>query len=205
MKLKVCGLSNPVEVETCIENNTDYCGFILNYSKSHRFISLSKAKELTQIKKKNSEYVGVLVKPSEEELNKFSQLDLDYFQLYGDYDYESLIKIKKTYKKKIITTVQVKDKADINKYKLIERGSDIILWDSSGYEESISWDYNWLKPISINAEKMVAGNITIDKIEDLKGLADTVDVSGALETNKVKDINKIKKFTAEIRKISHAN
>jgi phosphoribosylanthranilate isomerase len=205
MKLKVCGLSNPVEVETCIENNTDYCGFILNYSKSHRFISLSKAKELTQIKKKNSEYVGVLVKPSEEELNKFSQLDLDYFQLYGDYDYESLIKIKKTYKKKIITTVQVKDKADINKYKLIERGSDIILWDSSGYEESISWDYNWLKPISINAEKMVAGNITIDKIEDLKGLADTVDVSGALETNKVKDINKIKKFTAEIKKISNAS
>ena len=88
---------------------------------------------------------------------------------------------------------------------MIERGSDIILWDSSGYEESISWDYNWLKPISINAEKMVAGNITIDKIEDLKGLADTVDVSGALETNKVKDINKIKKFTAEIKKISNAS
>ena len=60
MKLKVCGLSNPVEVETCIENNTDYCGFILNYSKSHRFISLSKAKELTQIKKKIQNMLGFL-------------------------------------------------------------------------------------------------------------------------------------------------
>ena len=52
---------------------------------------------------------------------------------------------------------------------------------------------------------MIAGNITINKIHALKGLADTIDVSGALETNKVKDINKIKKFTNEIKKISHEN
>ena len=52
---------------------------------------------------------------------------------------------------------------------------------------------------------MVAGDITIDKIKNLVNLADTVDVSGALETNKVKDINKIKEFTAEIKKISHEN
>ena len=52
---------------------------------------------------------------------------------------------------------------------------------------------------------MVAGNITIDKLQSLVGLADTIDVSGALETNKVKDINKIKKFTAEIKKISNEN
>ena len=30
-------------------------------------------------------------------------------------------------------------------------------------------------------------------------LADIVDVSGALETNKVKDINKIKKFTTKLK------
>ena len=52
---------------------------------------------------------------------------------------------------------------------------------------------------------MIAGNITIDKIQDLKGLADTIDVSGALETNKVKDINKIKEFTNKINKINDAN
>ena len=52
---------------------------------------------------------------------------------------------------------------------------------------------------------MIAGNITIDKIQDLKGLADTIDVSGALETNKVKDINKIKEFTNQINKINDAN
>ena len=46
MKLKVCGLSRPVEVETCIKNDVNFCGFILNYSKSHRYISYKKAQKL---------------------------------------------------------------------------------------------------------------------------------------------------------------
>ena len=48
MKLKVCGLSNPIEVDTCVSHHVDYCGFILNYPKSHRSISLERAKNLTQ-------------------------------------------------------------------------------------------------------------------------------------------------------------
>jgi phosphoribosylanthranilate isomerase len=205
MKLKVCGLSKPIEVETCVSDKVDYCGFILNFPKSHRFITFDKAKDLTKINKGISKFVGVLVKPNEQELDKFSNLNLDYFQLYGDYSDSELFRIKEKYGKKIITAVQVKKKEDIDKYKVIESGSDIILWDSSGYEESLSWDYNWIKSLSINIEKMVAGNITIDKLNDLTDLADIIDVSGALETNKVKDINKIKKFSAEVKKINHAN
>ena len=205
MKLKVCGLSNAIEVETCVSDKVDYCGFILNFPKSHRFVSFNKAKDLTKINKGNSQFVGVLVKPNEQELDKFSKLNLDYFQLYGDYSNSELNKIKEKYGKKIIAAVQVKKKEDIDKYKAISSGSDIILWDSSGYEESLSWNYNWIKTVSTNTERMIAGNITIDKIQDLKGLADTIDVSGALETNKVKDINKIKEFTNQINKINDAN
>ena len=202
MKLKVCGLSNPIEVGTCVSHHVDYCGFILNYPKSHRYISLEKAKKLTNINKGNTKYVGVLVSPTEEELITFSKLNLDYFQLYGNYDSNKLKKLKEKFKKKIITTIQVKNKDDVNKYKLVESDSDIILWDSSGYEESLSWDYNWLKSIPVKTKKMIAGNITIDKLEDLVELADIVDVSGALERNKVKDINKIKKFIDKINKIN---
>ena len=205
MKLKVCGLSNAIEIKACVSINVNYCGFILNYPKSHRFISLDKARKLTEIDKKNSKFVGVLVKPNEKELNQFSKLNLDYFQLYGDYQLNELKKIKKKIKKKIISTIQVKSKKDIYKYKLIESVSDIILWDSSGYEESISWNYNWIKSVSVKAEKMIAGNITINKLRTLANLADTVDVSGALETNKVKDIIKIKRFITEIKKINDEN
>ena len=205
MKLKVCGLSNPVEVETCVKNGVDYCGFILNYTKSHRYVSYEKAKYLSNIDKKNVKYVGVLVKPSLDELEKFSKLKLDYFQLYGQYDNDSLIKIKNEFKKKIILTIQVKKKIDIENYKKVEGQSDIILWDSTGYEKSLGWNFNWIKDIKIKGEKMIAGNITIDKLYNLVDYADIVDVSGALETNKVKDINKIKEFIIHLKKINNEN
>ncbi len=205
MKLKVCGLSNSNEVETCVNNKVNFCGFILNYPKSHRYISFEKAKKLLNVNKFTTQYVGVLVKPSLEELEKFSKLNIDYFQLYGQYDVKSLMNIKNKFKKKIITTIQVKNKNDIYSYKQIEDGSDIILWDSTGYEKSLGWNFNWIKDIKIKGEKMIAGNIREEQLSDLSELADIVDVSGALETNKVKDINKIKEFISNLKKINNEN
>ncbi len=205
MKLKVCGISNPIEVETCVNNGVNFCGFILNYPRSHRYISYEKAKELLSINKNELQYVGVLVEPSFKELEKFSQLNLDYFQLYGQYDNKYLRDIKNKFQKKIITTIQVKIKSDIENYKKVDDESDIILWDSSGYEKSLGWEHNWIKDIKIKGEKMIAGNITKDKLNVLSKLADIVDVSGALETNKVKDINKIKEFIKSMRKINNEN
>jgi len=205
MKLKVCGLSNPDEVKICINYNVNFCGFILNYPKSHRYISYEKANELLNINKNKTKYVGVLVKPSLEELNKFSKLNLDYFQLYGEYNSKLLANIKKNFKKKIITTIQVTNKSDIDTYKNIEDESDIILWDSSGYEKSLGWNHNWIKNIKIRGEKMIAGNITKDKLGNLSKFADIIDVSGALETNKVKDTQKIKEFVTCLKKINNEN
>tara|TARA_B100001057_G_C22796594_1_gene929856 strand:- start:229 stop:846 length:618 start_codon:yes stop_codon:yes gene_type:complete len=205
MKLKVCGLSNPIEVETCINNEVNFCGFILNYSKSHRYIPYEKAKKLLSIDKNKVKYVGVLVEPSFIELEKFSKLNIDYFQLYGHYNSKSLLDIKNKFQKKIITTIQVKNKSDIESYKKVEDGSDIILWDSTGYEKSLGWNHSWIKDIKIKGEKMIAGNITIDRLDGLSKLADIVDVSGALETNKIKDIEKIKNFITSVKKINNEN
>ena len=41
--------------------NVDYCGFILNYPKSHRYISLDKAKDLTNINKGKQNMLGFLL------------------------------------------------------------------------------------------------------------------------------------------------
>ena len=80
--------------------------------------------------------------------------------------------------------------------------ADIILWDSSGYEQSKRWDFKWMKSVTTPVEKMIAGNISVKKLKDLVNLADIVDVSGALETNKVKDINKIKNFVNSLHKLN---
>jgi len=202
MQVKVCGLTNAGQVETCVSCGANFCGFILNYKKSHRFINYDTAEELTRIDKKDSSYVGVLVNPSKDELKKFSKLNLDYFQIYGDYSDEKIREIKKNYKKKIIISLQIKQERDILKYKIVEKAADIILFDSSGLQQSLSWNYNWIKQVSSSVVKMLAGNINIDMLENLKEITDIVDVSGALETDKVKDINKIKKFLNKIKQIN---
>jgi len=205
MKIKVCGLSNTEEVKTCVQHGANYCGFILNYPKSHRFIQFEKAKELTNIEKKNTKYVGVLVNPKNEELEKFSKLNIDYFQIYGNYNEKLISDIKLQFNKKIIVAIQVKGKKDILNYKQFEKVADIILWDSTGLELSLDWNFDWIKSIESNVTKMIAGNINVDKLKKIFNLADIVDVSGALETNKVKDISKIKKFINYLRKLNNEN
>ena len=202
MQAKICGLTTAEQVKTCISYGTNFCGFILNYKKSHRFIDYQTAKQLTQINKQGSFYVGVLVNPSESELKKFSNLSLDYFQIYGDYSKEQLKEIKINYKKKIIISLQIKQKQDILKYKIYEDVADIILFDSSGLHQSLSWNYNWIKQVSSSITRMVAGNISIDTLENLIQITDIVDVSGALETDKVKDLNKIKNFLNKVKQIN---
>jgi phosphoribosylanthranilate isomerase len=202
MQAKVCGLSTPEQVEKCIEYSANFCGFILNYKKSHRFIDYQTAEQLTKINRKNTSYVGVLVNPTTTEFKTFANLSLDYFQVYGNFDAEQISEIKAKYKKKIIVSLQIKNEQDVSKYKTYEKVADIILFDSSGLHKSLSWDYNWIKTVPSSVTKMLAGNINIDILDSLKEITDIVDVSGALETDQVKDIIKIKKFLDKIKKIN---
>ena len=202
MQAKVCGLTTSEQVKTCVSHGANFCGFILNYKKSHRFINYETAEQLTQIDRQNTFYVGVLVNPSEKELKKFSKLNLDYFQIYGDYTEEKVREIKKNYKKKIIISLQIKQEKDILKYKTYKKVADIVLFDSSGLHQSLSWNYNWIGQVSSSVVKMLAGNINIDMLKNLKDITDIVDVSGALETDKVKDLDKIKNFLNKIKQIN---
>ena len=205
MKVKICGLSTAEQVQTSIKYGADFCGFILNYPKSHRFIEFEKAKELIKIEKKNTKYVAVLVNPNEDELEKFSKLNIDYFQIYGNYNSNLISNIKSKFNKKIIVTIQVKNKKDVLNYKQFQDVADIILWDSSGLEYSLDWNFNWIRSVPNNITKMIAGNINIDKLKKILKLVDIVDVSGALETNKVKDIIKIKNFLNSLKKLNNEN
>ena len=202
MEAKICGLSTALQVETCIEYGANFCGFILNYKKSHRFINYKIAEQLTRINKKNTAYVGVLVDPTFEELKTFSNLNLDYFQIYGNFSTGQIAEIKSKYSKKIIIALQIKKEQDILKYKTYEKVADVILFDSSGLHQSLSWNYNWIKSVPSSIVRMLAGNISLNMLENLKEITDIVDVSGALETGQVKNIVKIKKFLNKVKKIN---
>ena len=45
MQAKICGLTNTEQVETCVSYGANFCGFVLNYKKSHRFINYQTAKK----------------------------------------------------------------------------------------------------------------------------------------------------------------
>ena len=106
--------------------------------------------------------------------------------------------IKKRYNKKIISAITVESKSDLRNYKDFLPFSDIILFDSKGYEKSLGFDHNLLKDIPNNFKKMVAGNIKIHDILNLKNKEYINDVSGALEDSSgKKSVNKIDQFLIE--------
>ena len=202
---KICGISDSRTLEFLTSHPTPpkMIGFICNWPKSKRFVEHDKLKELLKIDKKKSEYVAVLVKPNEDILERIKDLPFDYYQLY-DCTPAEVKSIKEKYNKKIIVAITVKDQNDTVKYLEYNELADIILFDSKGYEKSMSFDHQLIKNIKINKELMLAGNIQIeDNLENYKEIADIIDISGGLETSGLKDISKINIFLNKIKLINN--
>ena len=204
MKVKICGISDSKTLEylTIHPHPPEYIGFIVNYPKSKRFVKLDKLNNLLKIDKKNSKYVAVLVNPCEDILEKIKDLPFDYYQIYNC-SLDKIKYIKKEYKKKIIVAITVEDQNDVVKFMEYNECADIILFDSKGYEKSISFDHQLITNLKINKELMLAGNIQIENnLENFKEIADIIDISGGLETSGLKDISKIDIFLKKIKQIN---
>ena len=206
MKLKICGISDIKTLQYLTNHHfpPTYIGFIVNYPKSKRFVELKALKDLLKIDKKKSYYVAVLVKPNTKILEEIKDLPFDYYQLY-DCSPEEVKKIKNNYNKKVITALTVASKKDFENYQNYNDVTDIFLFDSKGYEKSMSFDHKLIENKKINKEIMLAGNIQIDdKLENYKKIADIIDISGGLETSGLKDISKIEIFLKKIKKLNDA-
>jgi len=205
MKSKVCGISDSDTLKYLIEHPhpPQFIGFIVNFPKSKRFVEYNYLKEILRIDKRNSKYVAVLVRPDENILEKIKDLPFDYYQIYDCTPFEIKSIIEK-YNKKIIVAITVKDQNDVVKYMEFNEFADIVLFDSKGYEKSISFDHQLIKNLKINKELMLAGNIQIeDNLENFKEIADIIDISGGLETSGLKDISKINIFLNKIKQINN--
>ena len=204
MQVKICGISDPITLKFLTEHpySPKFIGFIVNYPKSRRYVEINKLKDLLKIDKKNSSYVAVLVKPDTKILEEIKNLPFDYYQVY-DCDPKEIKDIKEIYNKKIITAFTVQSSDDVKKYNLYSDVSDIFLFDSKGYEKSLSFEHKLIKNIKFNKEVMLAGNIQVnDELEKFKKIADIIDISGGVETSGVKDVSKIEIFLNKIKKIN---
>ena len=204
MKAKICGIKDENTLRFLINHSypPKFIGFICNFPKSKRFVEIDKLKYLTNINKKNTKFVAVLVNPSEKILEEIKNFNFDFYQLYDvSADRTKLIKI--TYKKKIITALTIKDKSDVDKYKDYLNISDIFLFDGKGYEKSRGFQHSLLEDLPNNIEKMIAGDIKYDsELQNFQKIADIIDLSGSLETGDEKDLKKIDVFLNNLKKIN---
>ena len=207
MDAKICGIKDPKTLNYIINHNNPpkFIGFITNYPKSKRHLEYEDLKKLIDINKKKINFVSVLVNPNDEILEKIKNLNFDYYQLY-DVSPEKTKIIKKKYKVKIITALTIENKYDVEKYKKFDSISEIILFDSKGYEKTIGFDHLLLNNVPASVNKMLAGNIRYDdKLDKYSKITDIIDISGSLETSGEKDISKIKIFLENISKIKNEN
>jgi len=207
MDAKICGIKDSKTLNYIVNHNNPpkFVGFITNYPKSKRYVEHKNLKRLININKKKINFVSVLVSPNDEILEKIKDLNFDYYQLY-DVSPEKTKIIKEKYKVKIITALTIENKNDIEEYKKFESISEIILFDSKGYEKSVGFDHRLLNNVSTTVNKMLAGNIQYDdKLDKYSKITDIIDVSGSLETLGEKDIFKIKIFLENISKIKNEN
>ena len=207
MDAKICGIKDSKTLNYIVNHNNPpkFIGFITNYPKSRRYVEYKNLKRLINIDKKKINFVSVLVNPNDEILEKIKDLNFDYYQLY-DVSPEKTKIIKEKYKVKIITALTIESKNDIEEYKKYQSISEIILFDSKGYENSAAFDHRLLNYVPASINKMLAGNIQYDdKLDKYSKITDIIDISGSLETYGKKDKSKINIFLRNISKVKNAN
>ena len=202
---KICGISDLDTLNFIINHPypPQFIGFICNYKKSSRYVEVEQLNELLKLEKKKSNFVAVLVKPDQTILEEIKHLPFDYYQIY-DSTPDEIKKIKQKYNKKIITSLTIKDETDVEKYQLFSEVTDIYLFDSKGYEKSMSFNHALIEKIKTNKPLMIAGNIQVnDNLENYKKIADIIDISGGLETSGLKDKSKIDIFLNKVKQINN--
>ena len=194
--IKICGISDLDTLNYIVNHQFPprFVGFISNYKKSRRYVEYEKLKKLVDIKKKETNFVAVLVDPDDKVLEQIKELNFDFYQLY-DVSPEKTNIIKEKYNIKVITALTISSQKDVDIYKDYDEVSDLILFDGKGYEKSIGFNHELLNYIPNSINKMIAGNIKIEDIPKFKNKDYYIDLSGSLENEKgKKDLKKIDKL-----------
>ncbi|MCR4662393.1 MAG: phosphoribosylanthranilate isomerase [Endomicrobiaceae bacterium] len=194
MKIKICGLFRDCDMDFVNEAKPDFIGFV--FAKSHRQVSIETAEKLKNKLDKNILSVGVFVN---EDINKIIEICtkkiIDIVQLHGDEDDNYINELKKVCNKKIIKAVKVKTGKDIIRWRNSQ--ADWLMFDA-GKGEGKTFDWSVLK--NFVRPYFLAGGINENNVEQVIKLNPyCIDVSSGVETNKVKDKNKILNIVRRVK------
>ena len=195
-KIKLCGLSRTEDIEAVNQLLPDFMGFVF-YEKSVRNVSLDRAKELKALLDSRIKAVGVFVDEDPEFIKKLtSENVIDIIQLHGSEDETYVENIKAATGRPVIQAFKVKEPCDVEKAN--NSKADYILLDSG---MGTGKPFNWELLQGIKRDYFLAGGLfpenVKEAIETVKPYA--VDVSSGIETDKKKDVDKMRRFVDNVR------
>ena len=205
MKIKICGLNPMRDVQTCIDLNVHFLGFVF-YDKSPRNTDLKEINVLKRYNSKTSYYVSVCVDPTDTFIQENILGNFDYIQLHGS---ETSKRVKEINKMgiKVIKAIKVKEQRDIALYKNYEDIADLILFDSISMEKSQSIPKELLNRLPKGEKFGLAGAINLENIQEYSQLGfNFLDLSSGLERENLKgykDHLKIKNFMNKINELKN--
>ena len=201
-KIKICGLTRTEDIEMVNEFLPDYIGFV--FAKSRRQVSAEQAKELKNKLRPAIKAVGVFVNEKPENIAEIAnQGIIDLIQIHGDEDAAYCAQLRKLTQAPIIKVVRVEREDDFAGIEAFD--CDYYLFDTLSSKDyggtGKAFDHSLLYNKEIKKPFFVAGGLNQDNvatvIEVIKPFG--VDTSGGVETDGIKDANKIKEFIKQGR------
>ena len=197
-RIKICGLTRPEDVRYVNTAKPDWCGFILNFPSSRRNVTPEQARALRAGLDPDIRPVGVFVdRPAEEAAGLLNDGTISAAQLHGQEDEDYVAALRALAPgKEIWKAFQISSPADLQRAAAFP--ADRVLLDSGqGSGRAFDWSLlgDFPRPYLL-AGGLTPGNLR-DAIRALRPFG--VDLSSGVETDGLKDFEKIQAAVAAAR------
>ena len=217
-KVKMCGISKVETIPAIVDAKPDYMGLV--FAPSKRQVTVDQAKTLVEelhrgyAKKYGSDTehdkndtiktVGVFVNETVDNLVTIAnEANLDAVQLHGDEDEAFIQSLKERTNVEVWKAIQIRTAADTEKW--IDSSADMLLFDAYHKDErgGTGEVFDWSSLDAFERPFMLAGGI--DSTNVARAIRTVrpygIDISSGIETNGVKDDEKITAFTKIVNSI----
>ena len=199
-KIKICGLTRLCDIEAVNAAKPEYIGFV--FAESRRRITPEQAAELRAKLSPDIIPVGVFVNETPDNISSLVNAGIiGAVQLHGDENEAYIAKLKALTDKPIIKAVSVLKSGDLQKWA--DTCADCLLLDNKGGGSGQPFDWDLIG--EVKKPFFLAGGLTIENIGAaiMKTNPFAVDISSGVETNGLKDNEKIMSIIRKIRNISY--
>lgn len=198
IKIKLCGLTRPSDIEVANLLHPDYVGFVFA-KKSGRYVSPERVKTLKELLHPDILAVGVFVDEEPESVAVWlSSGMIDMAQVHGAEDEGYIEKLRELTDKPIIKAFSVRSQGDIE--RACESSADFVLLDAGDGGTGTAFERELLA--GMNRPYFLAGGLDASNVGEVvrRWQPYAVDVSSGIETDGLKDAEKMQEFVRNVRK-----